>query len=405
MDTTNLSERSDELLRHMRSVGYSDHYVRAIRQEIGWLCANGDRFDSYGEALDARSPEGAAAGTRRAHASRIGICKRFGVDGELPEPGRPPTPLVRRDAYHRLCPGFAEVVDLYRSGAAVRGMAGSTIADGSSLASTFLLAMQGRGRSSLSEVTEEDVLAWSRSRGLTGDAGRRLRRILGSGLGALSAEAARVAELVPTPPAGRRNIDYLRPDELEAIREVLRDEASEGSLRDRAIVTVLFYTGLRASDVAGLRIADVDWEADEIRLTQAKTGAPLVLPLTARVGNAIYDYLEEGRPGSDDPHVFLTQRRPHRPVTTHVVNDAVSSVMDAAGVRVGDGRRRGSHLFRHNVATTIVASGMPTIAASSALGHEDPGSVERYLHADVEHLRECALDVSAFGIGEGAFDV
>ena len=79
--------------------------------------------------------------------------------------------------------------------------------------------------------------------------------------------------------------------------------------------------------------------------------------------------------------------------------------MDAAGVRVGGGRGRGAHLFRHNVATTIVGSGMQPALATAALGHEDPGTVDRYLHADVEHLRSCALDVSAFGLGEGAFDV
>ena len=97
--------------------------------------------------------------------------------------------------------------------------------------------------------------------------------------------------------------------------------------------------------------------------------------------------------------------RAHGPITTPTVDRAVDSVMDAAGVRVGDGRRRGAHLFRHNAATTIVGSGMSPVVAGAALGHEDPGTVDRYLHADVEHLRECALDVSPFGLGEGAFDV
>ena len=387
MDTTRLSEGRDELLRHMKRVGYTTSYIDNVRCEIDWLCANRDAFGTYEEALDLRAPKDGNRHTRQDHGTTIGICKHFDLDGELPEHGRY-HPLVESGAYHRLGGEFAEVVDMFRSASA---------------ASNFLLAMQGLGRASLSEVTEADVL--SRYTDGRRDEADALVRALRSDLGPHSAEASRVAELVPIRRGARKNVDYLRPDEVEAIREALRDEDSDVSLRDRAIVTTLFYTGLRASDVAGLRLDDIDWEADEIRLTQAKTGVALVLPLTARVGNAIYDYIVEGRPEGDDPHVLLSERKPHGPITSGTVRRAAGHVMDAAGVRVGDGRRRGSHLFRHNVATTIVGSGMQPILATAALGQVDPGTVDRYLHADIEHLRECALDVSAFGLGEGAFDV
>ena len=82
-----------------------------------------------------------------------------------------------------------------------------------------------------------------------------------------------------------------------------------------------------------------------------------------------------------------------------------SRIYDAAGIRLEQGDRRGSHVFRHRAATAMVGAGVPLPVASAVLGHEDPASIDSYLHADIEHLRECALDVSAFGIGEGAFDV
>ena len=402
MDTTRLEEGRDELLRHMERVGYSKSHIDGVRCEADWLCANHDAFETYEEALDLRAPKGGNRRTRREHGTRIGICKHFDLDGELPEFGRGHM-LLDHSAQHLLRGEFAEVVELFHRDWERHGLSESSVSTYSSAASNFLLAMQEMGRDSLSEVTEEDVL--SRLGDGRENEARGLVRVLRSGLGAHSAEAERIADLVPKRREPRENVDYLRPGEVEAIREALRDEGTDVSLRDRAIVTVLFYTGLRASDVAGLRLDDVDWDDDEIRVTQAKTGVPLVLPLSARVGNAIYDYLEEGRPASDDPHVFLSERRPHGPIDTRIVYYAVGRAMDAAGVRVGGGRRRGAHLFRHNVATTIVGSGLQPIMATAALGHEDPGTVNRYLHADVEHLRECALDVSAFGIGKGAFDV
>lgn len=402
MDTTRLSEGRDELLNHMGRVGYSTTYITKVRRDIDWLCAKHESFDTYEEALDLRAPRDGNSNTRREHGTTIGICKHFDLDGELPEFGRGHM-LLDHGARHLLHGEFAEVVDLFRNDGERHGLSARSVSDYSSAASNFLLAMQEMGRNSLSEVTEADVL--SRLGDGRQNEAKRLVRVLRSGLGEHSAEAERIAGLVPRRRGARENIDYLRPGEVEAIREALRDEASEVCLRDRAIVTTLFYTGLRASDVAGLRLDDIDWEADEIRVTQKKTGVPLELPLTARVGNAIYDYLEEGRPTSDDQHVFLSERRPHGPITTDTVRRAVGHVMDAAGVRVGGGRRRGAHLFRHNVATTIVGSGMQPALATAALGHEDPSTVNQYLHADVEHLRLCALDVSAFGIGEGAFDV
>ena len=402
MDTTRLSEGRDELLSHMERVGYSHHHIDKVRGEIGWLCANRDSFGTYEEALDLRAPRGNPR-RRRNHRCHMGICRDFDVDGRLPEMGRRPR-APEGSSYGLLNPAFAQVVDLIRSNEEGRGLARKSVGTDTSLASSFLLRMQGMGRASLSEITEGDVVAWALGEGAPAY-GRRIRHLLTLDLGDASPDAERVARLIPVPTVGRANIDYLRPDEVEAIREALRDEGAPITARDRAMVTTLFYTGLRASDVCGLRLGDIDWDGDEIRVTQSKTGVPVELPLTARVGNAIWAYLGDGRPESDDTHVFLSARRPHGPITTPTVDRAVCSVMDAAGVRVGDGRRRGSHLFRHNAATTIVASGMSPMVAGAALGHEDPGTVDRYLHADVEHLRECALDVSAFGLGEGAFDV
>jgi hypothetical protein len=233
-----LSEGRDELLRHMERVGYSAHYIKYVSAEVNWLCSNHDAFDTYEAALDLRAPKKGGRWTRHAHSTGIGICKHFDLYGELPEHGRRHM-LLDHSAQHLLRGEFAEVVDLFRSDGERCGLAAKTIKNCSSAASNFLLAMQDTGRGSLSEVTEEDVLS-RYAEGRRSEA-ECLVRVLRSDLGPHSAEASRIAELVPRRGQERANVDYLRPGEVEAIREALRDEVSDISLRDRAIVTTLFY--------------------------------------------------------------------------------------------------------------------------------------------------------------------
>ena len=97
----------------------------------------------------------------------------------------------------------------------------------------------------------------------------------------------------------RKNIQYLTEEEMPSVKDVLVSEKSSITLRNRAIGMLLFFTGMRSSDIAGLAFSDIDWEKEEIRIFQKKTGNELVLPLTASIGNAIYDYITMERPKSD----------------------------------------------------------------------------------------------------------
>ena len=89
-------------------------------------------------------------------------------------------------------------------------------------------------------------------------------------------------------------------------------EKSNITLRNRAIGMLLFFTGMRSSDIAALTFSDIDWVKEEIRIFQKKTGNELVLPLplTASIGNALYDYITMGRPQSGFKQIFLCERTP-----------------------------------------------------------------------------------------------
>lgn len=155
--------------------------------------------------------------------------------------------------------------------------------------------------------------------------------------------------------------------------------------------------------MAALKFSDIDWEKEEIRIVQKKTGGELLLPLTAAVGNAIFDYTTQERPDSPDEHIFLCRTTPCRPISPGTVGNIAQKVYEAASIRQNKGGRKGAHLFRHNLAASFASSGIPAPVISSALGHSDPDSLNHYLSADISHLRECAIGIREFPVSEEVF--
>ncbi len=187
--------------------------------------------------------------------------------------------------------------------------------------------------------------------------------------------------------------------------QCIEDMANSLSLKQRAIGTLLFYTGMRGCDVANLRLESVDLQRQILEFTQVKTGVAVRLPLLPVIGNAIYDYRTMERPVSDSPFLFLGEFAPHHPMTSKAIPWVVSKIMNLAGIRTNKGDRRGTHLFRHRAATVMAESNVPAPVISATLGHTSPKSLDSYLSADIAHLRECALGVEEYDIPEEVFDI
>lgn len=201
----------------------------------------------------------------------------------------------------------------------------------------------------------------------------------------------------------RNNIQYLTPEEVKSIHNLINNKDSVLSLRDKAIAKLLFFTGIRAGDIAEMRLYSIDWNLDEIKIIQQKTENILILPLTAVIGNAIYDYIINERPKSSDNHLFLSEVYPYYPFTAKAVWHQVEKIFKAASIRQEKGDRRGSYLFRYNVATSFLGKGVPRPVISKTLGHVSPASLDSYLHADFVHLKDCALSLKVFPISEEVF--
>lgn len=409
MNIENLLQNSNELIRHMENDGHSKSYILLLKTEINWLKKNGDSVDSYEEACRVRQNQTKSSEMQRRYRLEYGILKRFDLDGIFPD-FRRKEPLIKRGAYHQLNSMFRETVDVYRVAELKRGLKSQTVNCNVSAVSCFLFSMQSKGCHNLSDINEESVMSFftdsSGNIALSNGYRKQISLVFKADLGKFNEDAKRILAYLPKTRPRRKNIQYLQPEEVECLHEVLSPDATTSlTLRNRAIGILLFFTALRACDIASLTLNEIDWENDEFRLVQDKTDVPLILPMSAMVGNALYDYMVFERPDSSEEHVFLGETRPHDPITSNAIFLIASKLYDAASIRLKKGERRGSHLFRYNAATVLISKGIPRPVVSATLGHEDPASLDYYTFADITHLRECALSIARFPVRKGVFDI
>lgn len=172
------------------------------------------------------------------------------------------------------------------------------------------------------------------------------------------------------------------------------DRTSPMGKRDYAIFLLACRLGLRPGDLRSLTLDNLDWDAAVLRITQSKTGRPLRLPLTEEVGEALIDYLRNGRPASTDREVFLRLRAPFKPFRN---NSHFSYLLhfwkERAGIRFRTKQRHGLHSLRQTLATQLLHQETPFPVIADILGHATTSSTMIYAKADIEALRSAALDV------------
>lgn len=158
--------------------------------------------------------------------------------------------------------------------------------------------------------------------------------------------------------------------------------------RDRAIVLLLARLGLRAGDVAQLRLLDIDWNSGTLQVT-GKGRYQVRLPLPQDAGNALLRYLE-CRPTLcvEADHVFVRNIAPYRPFES---GDGVSSVVKHALKRAGiETSAKGAHLLRHTAATEMLRNGVPLDQAGLVLRHRSIDMTAYYAKVDVALLKQVA---------------
>ena len=131
----------------------------------------------------------------------------------------------------------------------------------------------------------------------------------------------------------------------------------------------------------------------DITTHDRKTCAPLRLPLTDEVGEALIDYLQSGRPETRHREVFLKARSPFAPFDDNDhLHHIVKHWRQLAGIKFRSRQRQGLHSLRHTRATQLLHNETPFHLISEILGHTRTASTLIYAKAAVEALREAALD-------------
>jgi site-specific recombinase XerD len=162
------------------------------------------------------------------------------------------------------------------------------------------------------------------------------------------------------------------------------DQDTAMGLRDYAILSLLARLGLRGAEAAGLQLGDIDWRAGEITVT-GKGSKTERLPLPAPAGEALAAWLKDGRPSCEPRSVFVTVRRPHRPMTPHLVRVIMARACEQAGLE-----RTGAHRLRHSLATEMLRAGASLPEVGQVLRHRSMLSTSIYAKVDQNALRPLA---------------
>ncbi len=176
-------------------------------------------------------------------------------------------------------------------------------------------------------------------------------------------------------------------DEVGRMLEKVERRTIRGR-RDYAILLLLVTYGLRANEIAKLTLDDVDWKRERLQVLERKAGHSAVYPLTGVVGEALIEYVRNGRPETKDRHLFFRAVAPTSPITAAAVSSSVAHYLLKAGIQV---RRPGSHTLRHTCVQRLVDSGFPVKTIGDYVGHRSPESTRIYAKIAIDSLREVAL--------------
>lgn len=196
------------------------------------------------------------------------------------------------------------------------------------------------------------------------------------------------AEKIELAKQTKRVVEFLEPEELDRLL-AQPHRVSEGlvAARDKAILELLFSTGMRVSELTGLEIESINLEQDEFTV-RGKGDKPRVVFLTQTAKDAIREYVAARRDTS--PHLFVSHdrakkgRAEHGPLTPRSVQRMVERYSKSAGIT----KRITPHTLRHTFATDLLRSGADIRSVQSMLGHESITTTQIYTHVTNRQLRE-----------------
>lgn len=162
--------------------------------------------------------------------------------------------------------------------------------------------------------------------------------------------------------------------------------------RNYAIVLLALNLGIRWCDIKNLKFENFNWNLNIIRFKQVKTNICIELPISEDIGNAIIDYIKNGRPLCNEPYIFVTHLKPYRQMS--------KTFIPTRNLNVKFNHKKGIHSLRHTLASNLLKEETPLNIISSILGHVNSDTTTIYLKIDEKNLRNCFLSLKGVNIDE-----
>ncbi|HYH58206.1 MAG TPA: site-specific tyrosine recombinase XerD [Thermoleophilaceae bacterium] len=189
---------------------------------------------------------------------------------------------------------------------------------------------------------------------------------------------------ISAPRRGRKLPRVLSRDEINRLLAAPRG-TEPATLRDRALLELMYACGLRASEAIGLELTDIDLDEQVLR-ARGKGSKDRVVPIGRAAIAALRVYVERGRPalvrGRPEPHLFVNFRG--GPLTRQGLYKIVRR--HAAAVGLAD--RMSPHTLRHTFATHLLAGGCDLRSVQEMLGHADVATTQLYTHLSSDRLKD-----------------
>ncbi len=179
------------------------------------------------------------------------------------------------------------------------------------------------------------------------------------------------------PPVRKLLPQVLTDEEIKRLLEAPGTASSPKAIRDRALLELLYSTGMKASEIIGLRLSDLDMERGVI-ICGGPSGASRVIPLNGSARQKLAEYISSGRPmllkGEDDGTLFLNHRG--RKLTRQGLWLIIKSYARIAGIE----RKVTPHALRHSFAAHQLSRGVSLRDVQRLLGHANISTTQVYTH-------------------------
>ena len=188
-----------------------------------------------------------------------------------------------------------------------------------------------------------------------------------------------------SPSTDRKLPVILSVEEIDDIIKSVNPE-SKTCLRDKALISLMYATGLRVGEVVDLKLTNINWEENFVRVI-GKGNKERIVPIGMRSYQLLKKYVDLDRPrlarkSNSESYLFLNNRG--RPTTRMTVWNILSKHIKAAGIN----KRVSPHTLRHSFATHLLEGGADLRAVQEMLGHADITTTQIYTHLDSSYLKE-----------------